>query len=193
MRFLLIVFVVFTFSGSLSAQGKSAIQLGYSGELGFHPGLQLGYEYEAKNWSKEKNGRNKQKSLVWQGSISQIWHPDTRSFSFVEGGAYYRTLKVNGFTRQWSLRVGASFIENAGTTYVEQEDGSAEGFQFAGNTYAVLSLGYGWGYDFRRELLPFALILQPQTSLLFGYNHTVLPLIRVELGLRYFLNANLKS
>ncbi len=195
MRITILVFAALLFSGSLLAQGGSAVQLGYSGELGFHPGLQLGYEYTAKTWTKtKKNANTRQKSLVWQGSVSQIWHPDTRSFSFVEGGVYYRTLKPSGFTRQWSLRLGASFIENAGTTYVEQEDGSAEGFQFAGNTYAALSLGYGWGYDFRaKQKLPLAVILQPQASLLFGYNQTVLPLIRVELGLRYYLNSNAKS
>ncbi|MEL7533013.1 MAG: hypothetical protein AAFN10_16980 [Bacteroidota bacterium] len=195
MRLLIMIFAALLYSASLFAQGSTAIQLGYSGELGFHPGLQLGYEYTANSWPKsKKNGNKRQKSLVWQGSISQIWHPETRSFTFIEGGVYYRTLKPSGFTRQWSFRIGGSFIENAGTTYVEQEDGSAEGFQFAGYTYAALSLGYGWGYDFRAKRdLPLAVILQPQASFLFGYNQTVLPLLRVELGLRYYLNSNAKS
>lgn len=199
MRLIFLMCAVLFYSGSIYAQNLpqqgSAIELGYSGELGFHPGLQLGYEYAAKNWTKtKKNGKTRQKSLIWQASFSQIWHTDTRSFSFVEGGAYLRTLKSSGFTRQWSLRLGGTFIENAGTTYIEQEDGSAEGFQFAGNTYAALSLGYGWGYDFSvSQSLPIAVILQPQASLLFAYNQTVLPLLRIELGLRYYLNSKQQS
>lgn len=199
MRLFLLIFVASLSTSGIYAQSllqqSSAIQLGYSGELGLHPGLQIGYEYAAKNWIKEKKKRaNRQKSLVWQASISQIWHPETRSFSFVEGGAYLRTLKTSGWTRQWSLRLGFVYLENAGTTYVEQEDGSAEGFQFAGNAYGTLSIGYGWGYDFRTsQNLAFAIILQPQASLLFGYNQTVLPLARVELGLRYYLNSKQKS
>ncbi|MFK7925290.1 MAG: hypothetical protein AB8H47_25265 [Bacteroidia bacterium] len=193
------IFLLFLASlGSLSGQSfpsmPSAIQIGYSGELGFHPGIQIGYEYAAKSWIKtRKNGVSKQKSLIWQGSFSQIWHPETRSFSFVEGGAYLRTLKSSGWTRQLSVRLGGTYIENAGTTYVDQF-GSPEGYSYAGRGYATFGIGYGWGYDFRMQKdLPFAVILQPQATLLFAYNQSTLPLIRVELGLRYYLNTKQKS
>lgn len=199
MRIYFILLLAIASSASLTAQSfptmPSAIHLGYSGELGFHPGLQIGYEFAAKSWIKtRKNGVSKQKSLIWQGSFSQIWHPETRSFSFIEGGAYLRTLKSSGWTRQLSVRLGGTYLENAGTTYIEQEGGTAEGYSFAGNGYGAFSLGYGWGYDFRMQKdLPFAVILQPQATLLFAYNQTVLPLIRMELSLRYYLNSKQKS
>ncbi|MEL6845890.1 MAG: hypothetical protein AAFP02_22000, partial [Bacteroidota bacterium] len=174
---------------------SSALQLGYSGELGFHPGLQIGYEWAIKDWRKtRKNGKVRQKSLVPHASLSHIWLIDTRSSTFIEGGAYYRTLKPSGWTRQWSLRLGAAYLENAGTTYVEQEDGSSESFQFIGRTYATLSLGHGWGYDFRAQQdLALAVYLQPQASLLFGYNGQALPFIRLEAGVRYYLGSQARS
>lgn len=193
--------LVFFFLASSTAFGQQipasapAIQVGYSGELISHPGFQLGVEYPIKDWRKTtRKEKVRQKSWVPHAAVSHIWLIDTRSSTFLEGGMYLRTLKTSGWSRQWSLRLGWAYLENAGTTYVAQEDGSAEPFSWVGNSYGSLTIGHGWSYDLRlHKQQSLALYLQPQVGILFPYNTTLLPFFRLETGIRYYLNSSTSS
>lgn len=177
------------------ADYKSSWQMGYYGDVIFHPGVKIGYEYALKNWTKtsiKKKGEVlKYKTFNTGIDFMYYWHPKHHHGLIVSPALSYRRIKENGRFFQIKLNLGLHRSLVDGTTYQVEKDGTVSKLGLAGqNTiYNSFSVGFGKDLSIKKEV-PIRYYFDMGISGRFPYNHSYLVGFNLGFGIHYLLNSS---
>ncbi len=136
------------------AKGPESISIAYLGETLTHPGVKVGLPILLKNSSKQKEKPkgtiNKIKSFYVVPQIGFYTHLQNHSALILNVDlAFKRNKEDSKWARVYSLGIGALTQFNAGTTYIQEEDGSIKEKNGASRIYFNPSIAYELRYNIK--------------------------------------------
>ena len=156
---------------------KIAIRFNYFGELGLHPGLEVGTDYTLS--------KRKWITIHWDTGIGGYWHRWNNTSLF---------LKTTIGTRFpiWSMFVdfnlGGGYMHSflAGPVYQMSKDGGVEKASNWGSSHFMPSFSTLIGWDgTRKRQLPITVHIGAEAYLQSNFNHIFLPHVAAKIGMTY--------
>jgi hypothetical protein len=156
---------------------KVAVKLDYFGELGLHPGLEVGIDYtlSKRNWV----------TLHWDTGIGGYWHRwnNTSVFAGTSIGTRFPI---------WSMfidfNLGAGYMHSfpAGKIYRMSDDGGIEEAPNFGTSHFKPSFSALIGWDgTRKNNLPLTVHIGAEAYFQSNFNHIFLPHVAAKIGMTY--------
>lgn len=156
---------------------KVAVKLCYFGELGLHPGLEIGTDYTLT--------KRKWMTIHWDTGIGAYWHRWNHTALFAKSSIGARFHFWSAFV---DVNAGVGYMHSflAGTVYGKSDNGGVEEVRNLGSSHFIpnASLLFGWDGT-RRRKLPVTIYLGPEVYLQSHFNHTFLPHVAVKAGITY--------
>jgi hypothetical protein len=190
---------IFSYCSLCRAQNDSIIKssghpfnlkLSYNSSL-IYPGISTGIEYplgslKNKEVIKDLQGKILAKDRLISGNINWYHHPGFHDNIYITFEWVMRRTTTKGFISEFSLGPGYSRTFLAGTTYRVSDNGNISVIKCAGYSYALVTLGGGFGYDFSvKKQLPFSSFAKMNIISMFPYNSSIYFRPVLELGFRY--------
>jgi hypothetical protein len=156
---------------------KVAFKLNYFGELGLHPGLEIGTDYtlSKRNWI----------TVHWDTNLGGYWHRWNNTSLFL-GTTIGARLPI------WSmfldLNIGAGYMHSfaAGTIYQESADGGVEKAPNFGSSHFRPSFSALIGWDgTRKSNIPLTIHIGAEAYFQSNFNHIFLPHVAAKVGITY--------
>jgi hypothetical protein len=166
------------------------IKLAYISSL-IYPGMSTGIEFPIPSVRERKLLKNPEGKAVnrdWfiSGNLNWYHHPDFHDNLYLTAEWVRRRTKFTGFITEFSYGPGYSRTFLGGTTYEVVDLGSISVIKHAGYNYALLTVGWGCGYDFSvKKQQPFLIFAKGNMLMMFPYNSTIYFRPVLELGVRY--------
>jgi len=179
---------------SKSSSKTLNLKLAYISSV-IYPGATAGVEFPIKqsfNYISKKKRKDKYfaKSRFITTNINWYHHPDFHDNLYLTSEWVMRRTKPTGFVSEFSLGPGFSRTFNGGTTYKVSDDGSMSVVKHAGYSYALITIGGGFGYDFSvKKQQPFSAFAKGNILFMFPYNSTVYLRPVLEIGVRYIISV----
>ena len=167
-----------------------------SGSSVIYPGVSTGIEfplhpYNCKGLITKPDNRSYYKCRFISGNLSWYHHPGFHDNLYFTAEIVMRRTRQGGFFSEFSFGPGYSRTFIAGTTYKENENGDISVVKHAGYSYAVITFGGGFGYDFSlKKQIPVSVFSKMNLLSMFPYNSTIYIRPVLELGFRYFTGRN---
>lgn len=190
-RSLFTLLIILTFSSYAQNDfwNRKPISVSYFGHYYFHPGLKIGTQYDYKSWEKVKERKKrtitKSKSLFFSPQVGFYVHPKNHSGLIFNVDVGYQRVKDRfGFYSAYSIGLASNTQFNSGTTYVENADGSIDGFGGASRTYFMPSVNLEFGQQLTDKMSWYSKFTF--ASKLF-YNTSLSAELFLELGMKFNL------
>jgi hypothetical protein len=194
------IFILFFFSYLLcQAQNDSikimpdsrfSIKLSSNSSV-IYPGISAGLEFpvrQIKNqvWIMKSVSRTFFRRRYISGNISWYHHPEFHDNLYLTIEWIMRRTRSGGFTSEFSFGPGYSRTFLGGTTYKVSDNGDISIIKCAGYSYALITFGGGFGYDFSmKKKIPVSVFSKMNLISMFPYNSTLYIRPVLELGVRY--------
>jgi hypothetical protein len=169
---------------------KYDLKLSYLSSL-IYPGLNIGVGYFVSSKdtypSKMKNdARILTRDRYVSTSLNWYHHKEFHDNFYLTIEWVKRKTKTSGYISELSFGPGVSHTFMVGTTYKVDNYGNVSVVKLAGYSYALLTVGGGWGYDYSiKKNLPYLIFAKMNLICMFPYNSTLYFRPVLELGLRY--------
>jgi hypothetical protein len=156
---------------------RLAFKLNYFGELGLHPGVEIGTDFTLikKNWV----------TLHWDtgfGGFHHRWN-NTSIFARTSIGARF---PIWSFFADVNIGTGYMHSFLAGDVYGPALDGGVQKVRDWGTSHFIPSFSFLLGWDNgRNHDRPWTFHIGPEVYLQSNFNHTFLPHIAANIGLTY--------
>lgn len=166
------------------------LKLAYNSSL-IYPGMSTGMEFRLNKPDSAvyvMHPKNKAISRTRFISANLNWyhHPAFHDNLYLTAEWVMRRTRINGFISEFSFGPGFSRTFLGGTTYKINGSGDVSVVKLAGYSYALLTIGEGFGIDFSvKKHLPFSTVAKMNLITMFPYNSTVYIRPVLELGIRY--------
>jgi hypothetical protein len=200
-----VIFILFLFSYLLcQAQNDSInnlpesrfnLKLSSNSSL-IYPGISAGIEFpvhQVRNqvWIVKSPSRSFYRRRYISGNISWYHHPEFHDNLYLTAEWIMRRTRSGGFTSEFSAGPGYSRTFLGGTTYKVSDNGAVTIIKNAGYSYALITLGGGFGYDFSmKKRIPVSVFSKMNLISMFPYNSTLYFRPVLELGVRYSPSHN---
>ncbi len=187
--FTLLISLTFSSYAQNDFWNRKPISVSYFGHYYFHPGLKIGTQYDYKSWEKVKERKKrtitKSKSLFFSPQVGFYVHPKNHSGLIFNVDVGYQRVKDRfGFYSAYSIGLASNTQFNSGTTYVENADGSIDGFGGASRTYFMPSVNLEFGQQLTDKMSWYSKFTF--ASKLF-YNTSLSAELFLELGMKFNL------
>jgi hypothetical protein len=131
------------------------IKVAYLGAI-IYPGFKAGVEfpmYAKEKTITKKSGaiKKKLKERFINANFSMYHHQKVHTNLMLIGEWQMRKTRQNGWFTEFAPGLGLSHTFLAATTYQQNETGTIEKVNLAGNNYFLTSLSGGFGYDFQTK------------------------------------------
>ena len=159
--------------------------VGYYGDLIYNPGLRGGVELPWTYREVQKgNGRLRINERILTGELAGYWNPNTHGAFLLGAGVIWRTTWTR-WGGQIGLRLLPLVLERTllSETY-EVIDGRVNRVRFPGRTYYAPTVGFTFG-KLRPGRQWSAYYFNTDLTVLWRYNRSVLPALRVAAGYRF--------
>lgn len=156
---------------------KLAFKLNYFGELGLHPGIEIGTDYTLV--------KRKWITLHWDTGIGGFWHRwnNTSLFTQTSMGARFH---ISSFFVDINAGIGYMHSFLAGDVYGPDSNSGIEQVTDWGTSHFMPSLSALLGWDnTKKNNLPWTFHIGPEIYLQSHFNHSFLPHIAANIGLTY--------
>ena len=156
---------------------KVAIKLNYFGEMGLHPGLEIGTDYTLakRTWV----------TIHWDTGLGGYWHRWNNTALFV-GTSIGARFPIWSMFIDFNLGAGYMHSFAAGTLYKKSDNGGIEKAPNLGNAHFKPSFSALIGWDgTRKNRSPISIFIGPEVSLQSNFNHIFLPHLAAKVGLTY--------
>jgi hypothetical protein len=156
-----------------------------------YPGISAGIEFpvfKIRNqvWIVKSVSRSFYRRRYISGNISWYHHPEFHDNLYLTAEWIMRRTRSGGFTSEFSCGPGFSRTFLGGTTYKVSDNGAITVIKNAGYSYALITLGGGFGYDLSmKKKIPVSLFSKMNLISMFPYNSTLYFRPVLELGVRY--------
>ncbi|MFT7086214.1 MAG: hypothetical protein ACJAV5_001938 [Vicingaceae bacterium] len=156
---------------------KIAFKLNYFGELGLHPGLEVGTDFTLlkRNWV----------TVHWDTGLGGYWHRWNNTSLFAKSTIGTRFHFWSAFV---DLNAGVGYMHSflAGTVYGKSENGGVEEVRDFGTSHFIpnASLLFGWDGT-RKKKLPITVFVGPEVYFQSNFNHFFLPHVAAKVGVTY--------
>jgi hypothetical protein len=156
-----------------------------------YPGLSTGIEFSMKQMiihrlKKQADDNSITKGRFISGNLSWYHHPYFHDNIYLSVEWVMRRTKSGGFVSEFSSGPGYSRTFMAGTTYSVNDNGSISIIKRAGYSYALITVGGGFGYDFSvKKQLPFSTLAKINLISMFPFNSTIYFRPVLEIGIRF--------
>lgn len=156
---------------------KLAFKISYFGELGLHPGLEIGTDYTLikRNWI----------SIHWDCTVGGYWHRWNNTSLFLKS-------TIGSRFHFWSffadINVGIGYMHSflAGTVYAKAENGGVEEVRDFGSSHFMPNTSFLLGWDgTRKKKLPITIFVGPELYFQSNFNHFYLPHVAGKIGITY--------
>ncbi len=187
---------LFTCAGQEIING--GLKIAAQGSL-IYPGCKFGFEYPVQRIElRKRNDKLLIKDRFLTANIGWYHHPNFHDNIYLITEWQSRKIRANGLFTEFSPGIGYSRTFIGSTTYVVNDAGAVNKVNSAGYNYALLSVGFGAGYNLAvRHDLPLALYSKISLLTLFPYNGFIYPRPTLEIGivfkLQNFLNNSITS
>jgi hypothetical protein len=171
------------------------LKLSYNSSL-IYPGISAGIEFpvfQLRNqaWIVKSVTRSFYRRRYISGNISWYHHPGFHDNLYLTAEWIMRRTRSGGFTCEFSAGPGYSRTFLGGTTYMVSDNGAVKIIKNAGYSYALITLGGGFGYDFSmKNKIPVSVFSKMNLISMFPYNSTFYFRPVLELGVRYSPSHN---
>jgi hypothetical protein len=156
---------------------KVAVKLSYFGELGLHPGLEIGTDFTL--------AKRKWVTIHWDTSLGGYWHRWNNTSLFV-GTSIGARFPIRSLFLDFNLGAGYMHSFAAGTIYRQSDDGGVEKAPNLGHAHFKPSFSALIGWDgTRRKNLPITIHIGPEIYLQSNFNHSFLPHVAAKVGITY--------
>lgn len=179
----------------------SNIKLSYNSSL-IYPGMRVGLETPIKRIELLKTNQSGFTKTIFKdrfltANLSFYHHQTFHDNVYLTLGYTFRRTKDKGFFTEFCPEIGYSRTFLGGTTYQVTDNGDVSIKKFAGQNYALASIGFGLGYDFSKiKSKPFAVFYKFNVITMFPYNNTLYVRPAMEVGIIYkpenFISFNTK-
>ncbi|MEZ4850196.1 MAG: hypothetical protein R3B93_16590 [Bacteroidia bacterium] len=156
---------------------KLALKLNYFGELGLHPGIEIGTDYtlSSRKWV----------TVHWDTGLGGYRHRWNNNSMFMRTSIGAR-LPIWSFFADVNAGIGYMHSFLAGDVYGPDSNGEIEKIRDWGTSHFMPSVSLLLGWDNgRRKNLPFTFHIGPEVYLQSHFNHSFLPHVAVNMGLTY--------
>lgn len=166
------------------------LKLAYNSSL-IYPGISAGIEIQIKKMDPivfVRHDKDKSITRTRYVSTNLNWyhHPAFHDNLYFTAEWVMRRTRINGFISEFSFGPGLSRTFLGGTTYMINGSGDVSVVKLAGYSYALLTIGEGFGIDFSvKNHLPFSTVAKMNLITMFPYNSTIYFRPVLELGIRY--------
>jgi hypothetical protein len=172
---------------------QTSLRAAYLGSLKY-PGLVVGIERPYKVVQVTKPKRHFLKERHWVASVGFYHHTRFHSNFFMLVEHQSRRQSAKGWFVESAAGAGFSRTFLAGTTYRVAGDGTVSTKKMAGYPYALVSLGFGGGYNFAvQKGKPFRLYSKMGLLTLLPYNNFLYMRPMIQLGITYTVPHFLSS
>lgn len=171
----------------------SSIYLSYNSSI-VYPGLRSGFETSIISIQIDKKKKSGKQKLIFKDrflttNLGWYHHPTFHDNIYLTAGYTLRRTNKKGFFTEFSPEIGYSRTFLGGTTYQVDESGNVFIKKMAGNHYALISIGGGFGYDFSiTKSKPISIYYKINMLTMFPYNSTVYLRPTMELGVIFKTN-----
>ncbi len=164
-----------------------------------YPGVSAGIEFpvhlsKLQRSNEQTTGKQVIKAHFISGNVNWYHHPDFHDNVYLTAEWEIRRTNKNGIISEFSFGPGYSRTFLGGTTYRMSDSGEISIAKLAGYSYAMLTIGGGFGIDlYQKKKIPFLAIAKMNFISMFPYNSTIYFRPVLELGIRYMpwrLNKN---
>ena len=156
---LIMLFLVISVGGKAQSNflENKPLSIGYFGHYGFHPGLKIGTQFDWKEWEKRKERKKrtilKTKSLFVSPQIGMYVHQKNHTGLLLNADFGYQRKKDRwNFYTAYSIGLGYMTQFNAGTTYVNQDDGTVKAKKWASRSYFMPTLNIEFGQQINDKM-----------------------------------------
>lgn len=166
------------------------LKLTYISSL-IYPGVSTGIEFPLQNSKWQGSGKQTlhksvSKNRLIAADLNWYHHPAFHDNIYLSVEWIMRRIKSGGFVSEFSAGSGYSRTFLAGTTYRVNDNGSISIVKLAGYSYALITVGGGFGYDFSvNKQLPFSTLAKINLITMFPFNSTLYLRPVLEIGIRY--------
>lgn len=161
------------------SRDKVGLKFEYFGELGLHPGIALGLDYELS----KKN----RLTLHWNSDLGGYYHKWNNTSIFVKSSIGARFTFGSVFT---DVNAGIGYLHSfsAGDLYERTPEGGIDKARNLGHAHFMPNASLLVGCNIKRiNNAPLAIHFGPEMYLQSRYNHIYLPHLAVKLGFTYKL------
>ncbi len=163
------------------------IKAAYLGSI-IYPGFKIGIEFPmyAKETTITKQSgkvKVKLKERFITANLGFYYHKTFHANWMLSTEWQLRKTKQNGWFTEWASGIGYSRTVLDGTTYKVSDVGDVKIVKFAGNSYFLMSIHGGFGYDFmvkKQKLIK--LYFKSGLFVLAPYNSFIYPRFSAEIG-----------
>ncbi len=154
------------------------IKVSYNSTL-IYPGISLGAGFLIKEKEVfEKKGKPILRSFLRSQlvTVNTSWyhHPGFHDNLYFTSEWVLRKMRRNSIYTEFSAGPGFSRTFLGGTTYLVRDDGTVAIRKNAGYNYALVTIGWGSGYDFSKvKGVPLSIFAKMNLLTMFPYNSTV--------------------
>jgi hypothetical protein len=178
-------------SDSISSLIKSPynIKLSYNSSL-IYPGISAGFEFPLQKLNaglmvKYKKNISIARERLITGNLNWYHHPYFHDNLYLTAEWVMRRTNSNGIVSEFACGSGLSRTFLGGTTYRVSDAGEVSVVKLAGYTYALFTIGGGFGYDFSvKKKKPVSAIAKMNLISMFPYNSTIYMRPVLEIGVR---------
>ena len=164
---------------------RTPLTLSYYGNLGVHPGIKAGFDWNlfmiAKTKEKRKGTKTIHKLLFASPSVSFYSHKNSHQALLINTDIGYRRYGKRFMYSEVALGLGYQRRFNANETWIVNNGNVTRTKGSRGYFSPSLSLGVGRTFNTPTPLSVFGRL---NTNLLMGYNTTAVPEISAEIGIR---------
>ncbi len=167
-------------------------KLCYNSSL-IYPGVSMGAEYSVTKINIQKKRKNARvpfftRAHLISANLNFYHQPDFHDNLYLTVEWVMRRTNKNGFISEFSCGPGYSRTFLGGTTYSVNDNGAVSIVKNAGYSYALITAGGGFGYDFSvRKKRPVSAYSKMNMIFMIPYNSTVYFRPVLELGIRFTL------
>ena len=161
-----------------------------------YPGISAGIEFPVfqirnQTWIVKSVSRSFYRSRYISGNISWYHHPEFHDNLYLTAEWIMRRTRSGGFISEFSCGPGYSRTFLSGTTYKVRDNGAVTIIKNAGYSYALITLGGGFGYDLSmKKKIPVSVFSKMNLISMFPYNSTLYFRPVLEIGIRYTPSHN---
>ena len=166
------------------------LKLGYNSSLIF-PGISTGIEFHLCKMDsmisvRHSGSKPLTRNRFISANLNWYHHPAFHDNLYLTAEWVMRRTRKNGFISEFSFGPGFSRTFLGGTTYLINGSGDVSVVKLAGYSYALLTVGEGFGIDFSvKKHLPFSAVAKMNLITMFPYNSSFYFRPVLELGIRY--------
>jgi hypothetical protein len=192
------VIILLFFGSNVFGQGletpkiktSSNLKISYNSTI-IYPGMRVGFEIPLKRIELNKiNKSGTEKKIVKDRflttNLSFYHHPTFHTNWYLTAGYTMRKTKSKGFFTEFCPEIGYSRTFLGGETYTVNDQGEVALKRFAGYNYALISVGFGMGYDFSKTKgKPISIFYKFNLLTMFPYNSKLYIRPAMEIGIIY--------